>query len=84
MQMTVFILMPSILLSGFMFPFDGMPVAAQYIGELLPTTHFIRLTRGIMLREAPLGEIASDFYYLVGFTVVAMAVAAMRFTKSLD
>jgi ABC-2 type transport system permease protein len=84
MQMTVFILMPSILLSGFMFPFDGMPVAAQYIGELLPTTHFIRLTRGIMLREAPLGEIASDFYYLVGFTVVAMSVAAMRFTKSLD
>lgn len=84
MQMTVFILMPSILLSGFMFPFDGMPTAAQYIGEILPTTHFIRLTRGIMLREAPLGEIASDFYYLIGFTLVAMTIAAMRFTKSLD
>ncbi len=84
MQVTVFILMPSILLSGFMFPFDGMPTVAQYIGEILPTTHFIRLTRGIMLREAPLGEIASDFYYLVGFTLVAMTVAAMRFTKSLD
>ena len=52
MQMTVFILMPSILLSGFMFPFDGMPIVAQYIGEVLPTTHFIRLTRGIMLRGA--------------------------------
>jgi len=84
MQMTVFILMPSILLSGFMFPFDGMPVVAQYIGEVLPTTHFIRLTRGIMLREAPIGELSSDFFYLVGFTMVAMTIAAMRFTKSLD
>jgi ABC-2 type transport system permease protein len=84
MQVTVFVLMPSILLSGFMFPFDGMPVVAQYIGEILPTTHFIRLTRGIMLREAALGEIASDFYYLIGFTIVAMTIAAKRFTKSLD
>jgi ABC-2 type transport system permease protein len=84
MQVTVFILMPSILLSGFMFPFDGMPVVAQYIGEVLPTTHFIRLTRGIMLREATLGELTPDFYYLVGFTVVAMTIAAKRFTKSLD
>ena len=84
MQMTVFILMPSILLSGFMFPFDGMPIIAQYIGEILPTTHFIRLTRGIMLREAALGEITADFWYLIGFTVVAMTLAAMRFAKSLD
>ena len=84
MQMTVFILMPSILLSGFMFPFEGMPIAAQYIGEVLPTTHFIRLTRGIMLREAPIGEIAGDLYYLIGFTLVAMTIAAKRFTTSLD
>jgi len=84
MQVTVFILMPSILLSGFMFPFDGMPIAAQYIGEVLPTTHFIRLTRGIMLREAPINELLYDFYYLVGFTLVAMTVAAKRFTKRLD
>ena len=84
MQVTVFILMPSILLSGFMFPFDGMPIAAQYIGEVLPTTHFIRLTRGIMLREAPISELLYDFYYLVGFTLVAMTVAAKRFTKRLD
>ena len=84
MQVTIFILMPSILLSGFMFPFDGMPVAAQYIGEILPTTHFIRLTRGIMLRGAPIGDIAMDLYYLVGFTLVAMSIAAMRFTKRLD
>lgn len=84
MQMTVFILMPSILLSGFMFPFDGMPRAAQFIGEILPTTHFIRLTRGIMLRDAPLLELTPDFLYLVGFTGVAMTVAALRFTKRLD
>ncbi len=84
MQMTVFILMPSILLSGFMFPFDGMPVVAQKLGEILPTTHFIRLTRGIMLRDAPLGELLPDLFYLVGFTLVAMTVAALRFTKRLD
>ncbi|RZV36168.1 MAG: ABC transporter permease [Chromatiales bacterium] len=84
MQMTVFILMPSILLSGFMFPFDGMPAVAQFIGEILPTTHFIRLTRGIMLRDAPLAELTTDFYYLVGFTLVAMTIAALRFTKRLD
>ncbi len=84
MQMTVFILMPSILLSGFMFPFDGMPVAAQYLGEVLPTTHFIRLTRGIMLRGAEIGELMPEMYYLIGFTLVAMTIAALRFTKRLD
>jgi ABC-2 type transport system permease protein len=84
MQMTVFILMPSILLSGFMFPFDGMPIIAQYIGEILPTTHFIRLTRGIMLREASIGELTSDLFFLIGFTLVAMTIAATRFSKSLD
>lgn len=84
MQVTVFILMPSILLSGFMFPFDGMPAIAQYIGEVLPTTHFIRLTRGIMLRDASIGEIASDLYFLIDFTIVAMTIAAKRFSKRLD
>ena len=67
-----------------MFPFDGMPAVARYIGEVLPTTHFIRLTRGIMLREAPVGELWPDLIYLIGFTIVAMTVAAKRFTKSLD
>jgi ABC-2 type transport system permease protein len=84
MQMMVFILLPSILLSGFMFPFDGMPKLAQYIGEILPNTHFIRLTRGIMLREATLSELTSDLYYLIGFTVVAMLLATLRFKKRLD
>jgi ABC-2 type transport system permease protein len=77
MQMTVFILLPSILLSGFMFPFEGMPLVAQWLGEALPNTHFIRLTRGIMLREAYVG-------YLLGFALVAMTGAALRFTKRLD
>lgn len=84
MQMMVFILLPSILLSGFMFPFDGMPKFAQYIGEALPNTHFIRLTRGIMLREASLLELTSDLFYLLGFALIAMTVAALRFTKRLD
>ena len=84
MQMMVFILLPSILLSGFMFPFDGMPSFAQYIGEALPNTHFIRLTRGIMLREARLNEMLPDLLYLIGFTLVAMIIAATRFTKRLD
>ena len=84
MQMMVFILLPSILLSGFMFPFDGMPTFAQWLGEILPNTHFIRLTRGIMLREASLAELSGDLLYLLGFTIVAMTIASMRFTKRLE
>jgi ABC-2 type transport system permease protein len=83
-QMTVFILLPSILLSGFMFPFKGMPELAQWLGEVLPNTHFIRLTRGIMLRDAALSELPGDMAYLLGFTIVAMTAAALRFTKRLD
>jgi ABC-2 type transport system permease protein len=67
-----------------MFPFDGMPTVAQYIGEILPNTHFIRLTRGIMLRDAALAELLPDLFYLIGFTLVAMFIAAMRFSKRLD
>jgi ABC-2 type transport system permease protein len=84
MQMTVFILLPSILLSGFMFPFEGMPPVARWLGEVLPNTHFIRLTRGIMLREASIGELYGDLAYLLGFAFVAMTGAALRFTKRLD
>jgi ABC-2 type transport system permease protein len=84
MQATFFLMMPSILLSGFMFPFDGMPVVAQYLGEALPITHFIRLTRGIMLREASLGDLPFALFYLGAFSVVAMTAAALRFSKRLD
>ncbi len=84
MQLTVFILLPSILLSGFMFPFDGMPLLARWLGEILPTTHFIRLTRGIMLREATIGELLPEVIALAVFTVLAMTSAALRFRKRLD
>lgn len=84
MQITVFILIPSILLSGFMFPFDGMPRAAQYLGELLPTTHFIRITRGIMLRDAAITDHGPEIIALSVFTLVAMTAAGLRFNKSLD
>ncbi len=84
MQMTFFVLMPSILLSGFVFPFDGMPRFAQVLGEILPVTHFIRMTRGIMLRDAALDELYPELIALGIFTVVAMTAAALRFTKRLD
>ncbi|MDJ0708787.1 MAG: ABC transporter permease [Woeseiaceae bacterium] len=84
MQMTFFVLLPSILLSGFVFPFDGMPTFARYLGEILPTTHFIRLTRGIMLRDAGIMELYPELIALGIFTVVALTAAARRFTKRLD
>jgi len=84
MQMTIFFFLPSILLSGFMFPFEGMPRAAQYIAELLPLTHFVRLIRGIMLRGAELGLMAGELRALAIFMAVTMAIAVLRFSKRLD
>lgn len=84
MQMTVFILLPSILLSGFMFPYDGMPVAAQYISEILPATHFMRLIRGIVLRDAAILDMSYDALWLLGFSVVGIVIASLRFKKRLD
>ena len=84
MQVTFFVLLPSILLTGFVFPFDGMPQVIQYIAEVLPNTHFIRLTRGIMLRDAGIGEMIQEVVVLAVFTVVAMTAAVLRFTKRLD
>ncbi|MBY6195903.1 ABC transporter permease [Vibrio hangzhouensis] len=84
MQMTVFILLPSILLSGFMFPFEAMPVAAQWISEALPATHFMRMIRGIILRGADLADLWRDALWLAGFTVIGIVVAALRFKKNLD
>ena len=84
MQMTFFVFLPSILLSGFMFPFAGMPGPVQWIAELLPLTHFLRLVRGIMLRGAGLFELWQDVVALAGFTVVMMAAAILRFRKRLD
>lgn len=84
MQVTVFLLLPSILLSGFMFPFDGMPKLAQYLGELLPNTHFIRLTRGIMLRDATLADLHRELLILGLFALVALTAAILRFSRRLD
>ncbi len=84
MQMTFFILMPSILLSGFMFPFDAMPLPAQYIAEILPATHYIRLIRAVFLRGAEAAQLLPDILWLLGFTVVMLTVATKRFRKSLD
>lgn len=84
MQMTVFVLMPSILLSGFMFPYEGMPEAAQTIAEALPATHFMRLVRGILLREVNILEMAGDLYWLGLFILLGLLVASLRFRKRLD
>jgi ABC-2 type transport system permease protein len=84
MQMTVFILLPSILLSGFMFPFEAMPMPAQYIAELLPATHFMRLIRGVFLRGATVPQLGSEILWLLGFTAVMLTIATRRFHKSLD
>jgi ABC-2 type transport system permease protein len=84
MQMTFFILLPSILLSGFVFPFDGMPDIAQWIAEALPMTHFMRLIRGVVLRGASLSELANELAVLAGFIVFAMGFAVLRFRKRLD
>ena len=84
MQMTFFIFLPSILLSGFMFPFEGMPEAAQWLAEALPLTHFLRLIRGVMLRGAGLMELWPEVVALLVFIVVLMTLAITRFRKRLD
>jgi ABC-2 type transport system permease protein len=84
MQMTVFILLPSILLSGFMFPYEGMPQAAQWVAEVLPTTHFLRIIRGVVLRGASIENVQDDALFLVGFTVIGLLIATLKFRKRLD
>ncbi|HET8819535.1 MAG TPA: ABC transporter permease [Xanthomonadaceae bacterium] len=84
MQMTFFVFLPSILLSGFMFPFAGMPTVVQWLAELLPLTHFLRLIRGVMLRGSELLALWPDVLALAAFTVVMMAAAVWRFRKRLD
>lgn len=84
MQMTIFVLLPSILLSGFMFPYEGMPVIAQYIAEIFPATHFMRMIRGFVLRDATLIDVHRDVIWMSGFFVLGMVAAALRFKKRLD
>ena len=84
MQLTFFVFLPSLLLSGFMFPFAGMPRAAQWVAEVLPLTHFLRLIRGIMLRGANLVELWPYVVALAGFSVVMLTAAILLFRKRLD
>lgn len=83
-QMGFFFFLPSILLSGFMFPFRGMPVWAQVIGEALPLTHFLRIVRGILLKGSPWGDIAADVAAMAAFMAVAGAIAIKRYRMTLD
>ena len=82
--MTVFVLLPSILLSGFLFPYEGMPEPARWIAEALPATHFVRMIRGVVLRDASLVNVPEDTLFLLGFTVVGLIIATLKFRKSLD
>jgi ABC-2 type transport system permease protein len=84
MQLSIMFFLPSILLSGFMFPFLGMPLWAQYVGEGLPLTHFLRIVRAIMLKGATLQNLQYDALALFGLMLLAMTVAVTRFRRTLD
>jgi len=84
MQLSMMFFLPSILLSGFMFPFAGMPVWAQYLGEGLPLTHYIRIVRAIMLKGAVIQNLQYDTIALIALMLVAMTIAVTRFRRTLD
>lgn len=84
LQSTIFFFLPSILLSGFAFPFGGMPVWAQFIGNLLPNTHFIIIVRGILLKGNGWHEISRDFFDIILFLIVVIMIGIKRFRKTLD
>ena len=83
-QMAFFFFLPSILLSGFMFPFRGMPAWAQVLGSCLPNTHFLRIVRGILLKGNGLAEITPELWPLLLFLTVAMSVGVKRYRQTLD
>ncbi len=82
--MSLMFFLPNILLSGFMFPFAGMPVWAQWIGEALPLTHYLRIVRSIMLKGSSLPDLYYDTLALAGLMLLAMAIAVTRFRRTLD
>ena len=84
MQMSFFFFLPSLMLSGFMFPFKGMPHWAQMIGEIFPLTHFLRIVRGVMLKGVVLEAMRSPMLALIGFTVLLIIFSLARFRKTLD
>ncbi len=83
-QMAFVTFLPQVLLSGFMFPFDGMPWPARWLAEVFPLTHFLRIVRGIVLRGATLGELSRDVWPLALFFTLAISIAILRFRKRLD
>jgi len=83
-QMSFFFLMPAILLTGFAFPFRGMPAWAQMIGEILPATHFLRIVRGIMLKGASFDQVAPEIAVLLLTLVIVAVVAVSRYRVTLD
>jgi ABC-2 type transport system permease protein len=84
MQMSLMFFLPNILLSGFMFPFAGMPVWAQYVGEALPLTHYLRIVRAIMLKGSNVSDLQYDAAALFVLMLIAMMIAVKRFRRTLD
>ncbi|MDD2851055.1 MAG: ABC transporter permease [Desulfuromonadaceae bacterium] len=83
-QMTFFFFLPSLLLSGFMFPFRGMPEWAQVIGEILPLTHFLRIVRGILLKGNGFSEVMLQLWQIVLFAAIVLTIGVKRYRKTLD
>jgi ABC-2 type transport system permease protein len=83
MQMSFFFLLPNILLSGFMFPFEAMPVPAQWLSVALPLTHFLRIVRGITLKGSGFQDAAPELLWLAGILAVLIFVASLRFSKKI-
>jgi ABC-2 type transport system permease protein len=83
-QMAFFFFLPSILLSGFMFPFRGMPVWAQHIGQMLPLTHFLRIVRGILLKGNSLQQILPNLWPIAVFLIIALTIGLTRYRRTLD
>ena len=84
MQMTFFYFLPSILLSGFMFPFRGMPEWAQWVGQVLPLTHYLRIVRGVMLKGSGIADLVTDIWPLALFWLLISGIALLRYRRTLD
>src|SRR5215813_1958531 len=83
-QMAFFVFLPSILLSGFMFPFRGMPYWAQIVGEAFPLTHFLRIVRGILLKGNGIIDVSLQLWQIALFALIVLAIAVKRYRQTLD
>jgi ABC-2 type transport system permease protein len=84
MQMAIFFFLPNIMISGFMFPFRGMPIWAQWLGEMLPVTHFLRMVRGVMLKGSSWADISHEMWPMALFIVAVGGLAMLRYRQTLD